>query len=136
MQILSITSKKEREIIDITSKIQNIARKEPKTKEGFYQLFTPHTTAALTTAYIDPAMELEYIDAFDVVLSKPTFYTTKYAHKHHLTHLPSHVTAAYFGPSLSIPIKNAKLVLGKFQRIILVELNGPRKRMVYVGLQT
>lgn len=129
MQTLKFNSKRGREIIDITGNIERLVDNS-KVKGGFCQLFTPHTTCALTTSFIDPAMELEFIDAFDVVLSKPTSYTTKYAHKHQPAHLPSHVTAAYLGPSLAIPVKGGKPVLGKFQRIVLVELNGPRKRDV------
>ncbi|HUD11859.1 MAG TPA: YjbQ family protein, partial [Candidatus Saccharimonadia bacterium] len=34
------------------------------------------------------------------------------------------------GPSVGIPVENGKLVLGTWQRIVLVELDGPRTRAV------
>jgi len=131
MEKIIIRTKKPKEIVDITDKVEAIVKSQ-KQKEGFCQLFLTHTTAALTTSYIDPKLELELIDAFEVEIPKLTTIRTQFAHHHHVAHLPSHVTAAYFGPSLSVPYKNGKLLLGEYQRIVLIELRGPRKRQVIV----
>jgi len=34
------------------------------------------------------------------------------------------------GPSVAVPCANRRLLLGTWQRVILVELNGPRRRTV------
>ncbi len=132
MNQLIIESQKEREIIDITQRIQQEVNKL-SIKSGFVHLFVPHTTTAITASYIDPDIEIDLIDAFEVGLPKLTTMRDEFTHSHHIAHLPSHVTAAYFGPSLSIPVEKGKLVLGDYQRIILVELNGPRKRKIIIG---
>ncbi|MCR4324438.1 MAG: secondary thiamine-phosphate synthase enzyme YjbQ [Candidatus Curtissbacteria bacterium] len=133
MEKLIIKTKKQKGIVDITDKIAALVKAQ-KQKEGFCQLFVAHTTAALTTSYLDPKLELELVDAFEVEIPRFTTIRDQYAHNHHVAHLPSHVTAAYFGPSLSVPYKNGKLLLGEYQRIILIELNGPKKRQIIISL--
>jgi secondary thiamine-phosphate synthase enzyme len=132
MEKITVKTKKIKEIVDITEKIAALAARQ-KLKEGFCHMFLPHTTAALTTSYIDPKLELELIDAFEVEIHRFTTTRERFAHNHHIAHLPSHVTAAYFGPSLSVPYKNRKLILGDYQRIVLIELKGPRKREIVVS---
>lgn len=132
MEEIIIKTKKPKEIVDITNKIAAIVKRQKQ--EGLCHLFLAHTTAALTTSYLDPKLELELIDAFEVEIPRLTTIRDQFAHHHHVAHLPSHVTAAYFGPSLSIPYKNGKLLLGNYQRIILIELNGPKKRQLFVSL--
>ncbi|OGD86930.1 hypothetical protein A2870_00395 [Candidatus Curtissbacteria bacterium RIFCSPHIGHO2_01_FULL_41_11] len=132
MEEIIIKTNKPKEIVDITDKISALVRRQ-KEKEGFCHLFLSHTTAALTTSYLDPKLELELIDAFEIKIPRLTTIRNQFTHNHHVAHLPSHVTAAYFGPSLSVPYKNGKLLLGNYQRIILIELNGPKKRQVIVG---
>ena len=132
MEEIIIKTKKPKEIVDITDKISALVRRQ-KEKEGFCHLFLAHTTAALTTSYLDPKLELELIDAFEVEIPRLTTIRDQFAHHHHVAHLPSHVTAAYFGPSLSIPYKMGKFLLGNYQRIILIELNGPKQRRLFVG---
>ena len=130
MEKIILKTKKPKEIVDITDKVATLIKSQ-KQKEGFCQLFLAHTTAALTTSYIDPKLELELIDAFEVEIPRLTTIRNQFAHNHHVAHLPSHVTAAYFGPSLSVPYKDGKLLLGNYQRIIVIELNGPKKRKLF-----
>ncbi len=47
----------------------------------------------------------------------------------------SHLRALILGNDVSIPFRNQKLLVGAYQDIILVELDGPRRREVIVSLQ-
>ena len=38
----------------------------------------------------------------------------------------AHIKAAILGPDVNVPIKKGKLLLGTWQSIMLVELDGPR----------
>lgn len=58
--------------------------------------------------------------------------TFESAHTHHTGHLPAHIVASLLGPHLAIPVVKNKLMLGAFQSIVLVELNGPRKREILI----
>ena len=88
-------------------------------------LFVKHTTAAITTADLDPGTDLDMLDAFDVIIPQLT-----YRHPHNPAHVPDHILSSIIGPSVTIPIKEGKLDVGVWQLVILVELDGPRQREV------
>jgi secondary thiamine-phosphate synthase enzyme len=88
-----------------------------------------HTTAALTTADLDPGTDLDMLDAFEHLIPR-----LKYRHPHDPTHVPDHILSALIGTSVAVPVDKGHLVLGTWQRVILVELDGPREREVIVGL--
>ena len=46
----------------------------------------------------------------------------------------AHIKAAVLGPSELVPVRGGDLVLGTWQRLILMEFDGPRKRRVSVQL--
>ena len=124
MKRLSIKSRKKREIIDITDRVQEAIQKD---KTGVCCLTVLHTTAALTTADLDPGTDLDILDAFEAIIPK-----LKYRHPHDPSHVPDHILSALIGTSVMQPIKKGELVLGTWQRIVLVELDGPRTREVVV----
>ncbi|GAC1653518.1 MAG: hypothetical protein NVS4B12_25250 [Ktedonobacteraceae bacterium] len=70
---------------------------------------------------------------------RPHRYTTigmapiSYRHPHNPAHTPDHILSSIIGPSLAVPYANGKLLLGIWQRIVLVELDGPRQRTVHVS---
>ena len=47
----------------------------------------------------------------------------------------SHMQALLLGNHVSVPFKDGKLQLGQYQDVILVELDGPRKRNVVISIQ-
>jgi secondary thiamine-phosphate synthase enzyme len=130
MTVVEVSSTKKKEIVDLT----DLCRKwlpNPKKADGVCHLFLLHTTAALTTADLDPGTDLDLLDAFDALVPK-----LSYRHPHDPTHTPDHVLSALLGASLSIPVKNGEPVLGEWQRIVLVELDGPRNREIAITFIT
>lgn len=125
---LSITSRKKKEVIDITDVIQNILIKENKT-DGSCVVFVKHTTACLTTADLDPGTDLDMLDAFEAMMPK-----LSYRHPHNPRHVTDHILASIIGPSVTIPFKNGELDLGTWQRVVLIELDGPRERTISVQI--
>ena len=53
-----------------------------------------------------------------------------FRHAHDPSHAWSHMASSILGPSLTIPVVAGKLVLGTWQSVMLVELDGPRERTV------
>ena len=47
----------------------------------------------------------------------------------------SHMQALLLGNDVSVPFKDGKLQLGQYQDVILVELDGPKKRGIVVSIQ-
>jgi secondary thiamine-phosphate synthase enzyme len=92
-------------------------------------VFVAHTTAAITTADLDPGTDLDLLDALDGLLPEK-----QWRHPHNPAHAPDHLLSSIIGPCVMVPVEQGKLQLGTWQRIILVEFDGPRTRTVHLQL--
>jgi secondary thiamine-phosphate synthase enzyme len=86
-----------------------------------------HTTAAITAADLDPGTDEDFLDFLEGIVPKQ-----QWRHPHNPEHAPDHLLSSVIGPGVTVPVKSGKLQLGTWQRIILVELDGPRERHVEV----
>ena len=59
-----------------------------------------------------------------------------YRHPHDPEHVPDHILSALIGTSVGLLVDKGALILGTWQRVILVELDGPRQREIAVGFVT
>src|SRR5579871_7039887 len=125
MRKLIFKTRKKREVLDITDEIQQRLEERYKDGTGICNLLVLHTTAALTTADLDPGTDLDMLDAFEAMVPK-----LRYRHPHNPAHVPDHILSSLIGTSVTQPVESGQLVLGTWQRIILVELDGPREREV------
>ena len=123
MHRLTIKTRKKREILDITDAVEDLLKKDHARKAGACSLFILHTTAALTTADLDPGTDLDMLDAFEAMIPK-----LRYRHPHNPAHVPDHILSALIGTSVNVPFERGKVLLGTWQRIVLIELDGPRER--------
>ena len=129
MDQLTIETGKKREILDITEEINRVVRSGGGGGRGICFVNVLHTTAALTTADLDPGTDLDMLDAFEEMVPH-----LKYRHPHNPKHVPDHILSTVIGTSESLPYADGELVLGTWQRVILVELDGPRRRQVICTL--
>lgn len=129
MQRLSVKTHKKREVIDITQKLEAILWKHYADKTGICQLNLLHTTAALTTCDLDPGTDLDMLDAFDIMVPK-----LDYRHEHNPEHVPDHILSAMIGTSVQLAVESGLLLLGTWQRVVLIELDGPRERELVMAL--
>jgi len=126
-KILTIETSKSKEIVDITDEVKGIIY-DLKVKDANCFLFITHTTAALTTADLDPGTDLDFLDFLEKITPKMNF-----RHPHNPAHTPDHILSSIVGSSLVLPVEDGRLVLGTWQRIVLVELDGPRSLTVIVS---
>ena len=122
MDQIKVQTSKTKQIVDITTKIQSTIK--PGTK--MCTIFIAHTTASITTADLDPGTDQDMLDAFEEIIPR-----LNYRHPHNPSHVGDHIMSSIIGPSVSIPVKDGHLVLGTWQRIVLIELDGPRSRDIY-----
>jgi secondary thiamine-phosphate synthase enzyme len=47
--------------------------------------------------------------------------------------MPDHILSSLVGTSLTLPFKGAKLLLGTWQKVVLIEFDGPRERRIIVS---
>jgi secondary thiamine-phosphate synthase enzyme len=126
MKKIAINTKEKRQVLDITDLINKHLQ-----GSGFVNIFVTHTTCAITTADLDPGTDKDYIDAFTEMVPK-----LNYKHPHNPSHMPDHILSSLIGTSLTIPFEEGKLLLGIWQRVVLIELDGPRDRQVIVSKGT
>jgi secondary thiamine-phosphate synthase enzyme len=127
VETLTIRTKKKDEVIDITETIETYLQKA-NTESGVCIIFVAHTTCALTTADLDPGTDRDLLDALRGILPHMS-----YRHPHDPSHAPDHILSSVLGASLAIPYRSRQLLLGTWQRVVLVELDGPRQRTVHVS---
>jgi secondary thiamine-phosphate synthase enzyme len=127
MKTITITTRKKDEVVDITDTLETQLR-EVKAESGVCVLFVAHTTCALTTADLDPGTDRDLLNALRHLLPQISYH-----HPHDPSHTPDHILSSIIGPSLALPYQNRRLLLGTWQRIILVELDGPRQRTLHIS---
>ncbi len=124
MQQFNIKTTKKKKIVDITDILNDILEKK-FWHNGVMFIFVKHTTAALTTADLDPGTDLDMLDAFEKMIPK-----LKYRHRHDPQHVPEHILSSLIGTSLTVPVRDSKLMLGTWQRVVLVDFSSPRERTI------
>lgn len=129
MHRMTVRTRKKREIVDVTDLVQDSLAKSYPGKSGICHLSLLHTTAALTTADLDPGTDLDMLDAFEQMVPK-----LRYRHPHNPAHVPDHILSALIGTSVGLPVDAGQLLLGTWQRVVLVELDGPRSREMTLAL--
>ncbi|GAB4576092.1 MAG: secondary thiamine-phosphate synthase enzyme YjbQ [Anaerolineae bacterium] len=126
MHQLSVRTHRKRQVVDITDQLESLAR-QARVEGGLCHVFCLHTTAALTTADLDPGTDLDMLDAFDAIVPD-----LNYRHPHDPAHTPDHILATMLGPDVTVPVRGGRLVLGMWQRVVLFEFDGPRQRNLTV----
>src|SRR5947207_12377707 len=123
---LTIATERKRQVVDLTDRA---AAALPDGHDGWCHLFVTHTTAALTTADLDPGTDLDMLDAFEAMVPK-----LKYRHPHDPAHVPDHILSSLIGTSVALPFERGKMLLGTWQRVVLIELDGPREREIVLTI--
>lgn len=124
MEWLQVTTVAKRRVVDLTDLLKPLV---PGDGSGVMTLHIQHTTAALTAADLDPGTDLDLLDFLDSLVPD-----LPWRHPHDAAHSPDHLLASLIGPDLSLPYADGELLLGAWQRAVLVELDGPRERRVAV----
>ena len=117
---LKVNSKGENDIIDITQQTET-AIQESYIKDGVVTLFVSGSTGALTTIEYEPGL----LEDFPKMLERVAPNDIEYGHEKmwHDGNGHSHVKASLVGPSLTVPFKDKKLLLGTWQQIVFLELD-------------
>ncbi len=124
--VLRVKTSAPKEVVDLTDRLEAIVRKA-KLQDGLCVLFVTHTTAALTTGEIGEGTEQDLLQVVEKMIPRIQFQ-----HAHNPAHAWSHMASSILGPSLTVPVSGGKLMLGTWQSVMLVELDGPRERTVHV----
>ena len=114
-----INTDKKSEIIDITSKINELIDIE----EGIVSIFSKHSTSALVVNENEQGL----LSDFEFMLSNLVTDKYRYQHDRIDNNAKSHLKSFLLSSSECLPIKNSKLDLGTWQSVFFIELDGPRR---------
>lgn len=124
-QILTLASKKPIQLIDIT-KEASLFIQSVEGKNGILIIASTHTTAAIKIN--EKCEKLE--EDLKIFLKKLAPPGENYNHNHETLdgrkNAPSHLIHYLLSSSETIIVKNQQLLLGPWQTLFFVELDGPR----------
>ena len=129
---IDFATKREGDIVDITSQVQGAVAKS-RLNDGIACVFVPGATGAVTTIEYEPGLLEDLPDALDRLF--PRDITYQHQLRWHDGNGHSHVRAAMIGPSITVPFKDKRLILGTWQQIVFLELdNSARQRSITVQM--
>jgi secondary thiamine-phosphate synthase enzyme len=127
---LRVRTKAKREMIDLTARVAELVAHAEQV-EGLCSVYTPHATAAvIVNENDDPNICLDVLEALDRLIPAGVW-----RHDEVDGNAASHIQASVLGPGETIPFRDGRLCLGRWQAVMLVELDGPRERRVLVTLR-
>jgi secondary thiamine-phosphate synthase enzyme len=113
------------QILLITGQVQHALAAMTK-GDGVCTIVTPHTTCALSVnENADPDVPADLTKALRAMVPRVNF-------RHGEGNSDAHLLSMLIGASLSWPYRAGALVLGTWQGIYFIELDGPRERTVTV----
>jgi secondary thiamine-phosphate synthase enzyme len=125
MDVIEVSSQRRRQLVDVTSFVQE-AVAGAGVEDGVCQVFVPHTTAAVcVNENADPDVGEDLLTGFAALVPAIRF-------RHAEGNSDAHLLSSVIGVSVGIPLADGELRLGRWQAIYLVELDGPRKREIWV----
>ena len=120
------------DIIDLTEQVSGVLR-DSSVQNGAVTLFTPGSTAALTTIEFESGVVNDLKKAIDRIAPENMYY--EHNERWGDGNGYSHVRAALIGPSLHVPVVEGKMTLGTWQQIVLLDFdNRPRERLIVIQI--
>lgn len=118
------------EVVDITRQVAEIVA-DSELEVGICNVYVPHATAAVViNENADPNIGNDLLDALTKLIPEGVW-----RHDRIDNNGAAHIKAAILGPGETIPVRDGRLVLGTWQAIMLVDLDGPRTRRVIVTVR-
>lgn len=127
--MIEIETKRSIEVVDITSQVQK-AVEDSKLESGLCLVFTLHTTTGVAINEGEPGLIQDILNLMSTLVPRGAGYM----HDRSDGNAHAHLQAVLLGNSATIPVERGRLILGTWQRILFLELDGPRQRRVYVKM--
>jgi len=129
---IQIATSSKKQLIDITNHVEKLLEKS-KIEEGLICIFAQHTTCSIIISEIEDSLEYDIIDFLEKEGPKGPFKHSSYGNT---SHTSAHILSSTIGQSVLVPFAQKALQLGTWQRICLLELDGPRKREIVVKISS
>ncbi|HZO82077.1 MAG TPA: secondary thiamine-phosphate synthase enzyme YjbQ [Candidatus Binataceae bacterium] len=116
------------ELVDITDEVARLVA-QSGVRMGLCNLFVTHTTAAvIVSENWDPDVTSDLLRQLERMVPRDGGY------RHAEGNAQAHILSVMLGTSVNLPVREARLALGRWQGVMLAEFDGPRERMVVVSV--
>ena len=127
---LRIRTSRQYEMIDLTPRVIEAVAKADLEAE-LCTIYVPHATAAIViNENDDPNVCVDVLDALGRLVPEG-----QWRHDRVDGNAAAHIKASILGPSETVPVHNRRPLLGTWQAIMLVELDGPKERRVIITVR-
>ena len=124
-QTFAVRTSAREQIVIITDEVDRVLG-ELTSGDGICTVIVPHTTCAISVnENADPDVPADLTKALRAMVPEVRF-------AHGEGNSDAHLLSMLIGTSLSWPYRKGKLVLGTWQGVYFIELDGPRQRHVTV----
>jgi secondary thiamine-phosphate synthase enzyme len=129
---VAVSTRGDSHMIDLTARVQEVVRRHGF-REGQALVFVSGSTAGLTTVEFEPGLQKDLPAAFERLAPRGMRYAHEETWRDDNGH--AHVRASLLGPSLTVPFRDGRLLLGTWQQIVIIDFDTrPRQREVVVQL--
>lgn len=130
MHVLKVRSHQREELLEFTDQVQRQLN-EAEAHEGIVVLYVQHTTAGLTVnENADPDVPRDMLHLLRTLIPQHGM-----DFRHGEENSDAHIKATLVGSSVTVPFKDGKLLLGRWQGIFLCEFDGGRERKVIMMIR-
>jgi secondary thiamine-phosphate synthase enzyme len=134
-RVLDWITSERTQLLNITDRVNELIRKSG-VKDGFIHVQSLHTTTGVFLSEWQDALVEDVREFFEKVVERETYY------KHNdpqfsdceRMNADSHLRGMLMGQTLMLQVRNAAVLLGTWQSIVLAEFDGPRSRSVSVQI--
>jgi secondary thiamine-phosphate synthase enzyme len=114
------------EFIDITGQVEDALSKS-KITEGLVTVFTRHTTTAIKINERCERLQSDMQNLLERIVP-PSGWKHDHSTVDGRANAHSHLMSLLLNTSENIPVSGGKLLMGNWQSVFFVELDGPRKK--------
>jgi secondary thiamine-phosphate synthase enzyme len=119
---LMVRSGKRADAIEITDRVQHVVR-ESGIESGLCHVYVPHTTAGV---FINENADPDALA--DILTTLESLVPWENGYRHAEGNAAAHIKATLVGMSQTVPVRNGRLALGRWQGIYFADFDGPRER--------
>ena len=137
-QLIQIATDRPTVFIDLTLTLEELVA-ESGVHSGILNVQTLHTTTAVVVNEHEPLLLADFVSLLEQAAPRPALYRHDDAGQRTVNVVPgeranghAHCRALLLCPSATLNIVDGRLQLGRWQRVFLAELDGPRAREVSV----
>ncbi|MCX6678440.1 MAG: secondary thiamine-phosphate synthase enzyme YjbQ [Methanothrix sp.] len=127
--MIEIETEKPVDVVDITDHVERTMQ-ESGVENGICLVYSLHTTTGLTVNEADSALIKDILNLLQRIAPRGAGYQ----HDRGDGNAHAHLQATLMGNNVIIPVEGRRLVMGTWQRILFFELDGPRRRSIFVRI--